>query len=302
MFSRFSSSAFLHRKAEEAAAALPPLKAAAEKAATTILSGDHHQKKSGTGEKFWQYREYTAGDPLQSIDWRASAKTDRLYIRQKEWQTTQTALFWVQNDLAMSYSSEKKRATKQEEATILALALAILMTKAGEQIGHLDGKMRPGRTENAIEKMGELILATQDPSPLPHPAKTIKPNSNLILIGDFLSPLPVLKDSLSQLATRTDSALLIQVLDPAELDLPFAGRVIFENSSHEKHHIQNVESIKEQYKERITHHLDDVKTICKKHRWHWLLHRTDTPLTTTLFDAWMMLTHEHFRQTERIAR
>ena len=75
-------------RAERDAAHLPDMQLRAEKAAQSIFNADHNQHKTGTGEKFWQYREYIFGDRPQDIDWRQSAKGDRIYIRQKEWQTT----------------------------------------------------------------------------------------------------------------------------------------------------------------------------------------------------------------------
>lgn len=286
------TSLMLHHKAEEAAAGLPALKAAAEKAAKSILTGEHTQRKAGTGERFWQYREYTPGDRIQDIDWRASARGDRLYIRQKEWQTTQTALFWVQNDDAMSFASANALPAKGEAAATLALALAILMTRTGEQVGLVSGAMRPGRTDNAIQRLGEHIIHPED-KPLPDSdGHGIKADSNLILIGDFLAPAADIERQLTPLLAATENAMIIQVLDPAEYDLPFTGRVVFEKSEQEKHHVANVESIRKDYKERVNAHLDEIRDMCRRHRWHWLLHLTERDIRDSLFDAWMMITHE----------
>lgn len=288
----------IHHKAEEAAAGLPALKAAAEKAAKSVLTGDHRQRKSGTGERFWQYREYTPGDRIQDIDWRASARGDRLYIRQKEWQTTQTALFWVQNNDAMSFASANNLSSKGETAATLALALAILMTRNGEQVGLLSGAMRPGRTDNAVQRLGEFLLMPDEKDmPDSHAQQKIKPDSNLILIGDFLAPAEDIEQQIAPLLAITENTMLIQVMDPAEIDLPFTGRVIFEENEQEAHHIANVESVREDYKKRIESHLASVKEMCRRHRCHWLLHVTDSEIRDTLFSAWMMISHEQTRYT-----
>lgn len=283
----------LHHRAEEAAAELPALRAAADKAAKSILTGEHAQRKSGTGERFWQYREYTPGDRIQDIDWRASARGQRLYIRQKEWQTTQTALFWVQNNEAMTYASRNELPDKAEEAATLALALAILMTGAGEQVGLLSGAMRPGRTGTSLQTLGEHMVVPDDEELPALQAQQIKTDSNIVLIGDFLSPIEDIEMQLSPIMAATENGMIIQVLDPAEYNLPFTGRIVFENGAKEKHHISNVESIRDDYKQRIDEHLAAVKKLCKQHQWHWILHTTDCPVRETLFDAWMMITHEY---------
>ena len=57
-------------EADKASAHLPSLMMQAEKVANGILHGDHALRKSGMGEKFWQFREYLPGDRPQDIDWR----------------------------------------------------------------------------------------------------------------------------------------------------------------------------------------------------------------------------------------
>jgi uncharacterized protein (DUF58 family) len=283
----------LRAEAEASAADLPALMARAEKAATSILNGEHRQRKAGTGEQFWQYKEYSSGDPISDIDWRASAKSDRLFIRQKEWQTTQSALFWIQNDSSMEYASSKAVPTKKWDAAGLALSIALLMIRAGEHIAPLKDNIRAGKTGLAIEKLAEAALLEDMQSLDKASDITIKENTNLVLIGDFLSPLDSLEKSFTSLSEKTGSAIIIQVLDPAELNLPFEGRIIFEDPHQQKHHIQNAAAIKDQYQKRITTHIDGLKELCKSHRFNWLLHQTGTKLEKTLFDAWLMLTHEY---------
>jgi uncharacterized protein (DUF58 family) len=283
----------LRAQAEASAAELPALMARAEKAATSILSGEHRQRKSGTGEQFWQYREYVPGDPISDIDWRASGKSDRLFIRQKEWQTTQTALFWIQNDKSMEYASSSTLPTKKWDAASLSLSIAILMIKAGEHIAPLTRNVRAGKTNLALEKLAETALL-ETAAPLKDaPISTIKDNVNLILAGDFLMPLDELESAFAMLSQKTASALIVQTLDPAELNLPFEGRFIFEDHNQQKEHIQNAGAIKDQYQDRINAHIEGVKALCKKHRFNWLLHKTGTKLEKTLFDAWLMLSHEY---------
>ena len=145
-------------KAEDAVAGLPGLVTTAEKAAASILAGGHTQRKPGMGEKFWQFRDYDVADRPQDIDWRQSAKGDRLFVREKEWQTTQTALLWCQRDAGMDYRSDDKLPKKQDAAMVLTLALGLLLSRAGEQIAPLEGSALPGRSELAIQKLGEALL------------------------------------------------------------------------------------------------------------------------------------------------
>ncbi|PJB73254.1 MAG: DUF58 domain-containing protein [Alphaproteobacteria bacterium CG_4_9_14_3_um_filter_47_13] len=281
----------VRHKAEESSAGLPGLISVAEKAATNILSGEHHQHKPGMGEKFWQYRDYDISDRPQDIDWRQSAKGDRLFVREKEWQTTQTALLWCQHNENMNYHSQDKLPKKQETAIILTLALGILLTRAGEQIAPLDGAALAGRSELSLQKLGEHIL--EDPTdslPTGHLRKIPK-RSSLFLIGDFLAPLEDIEACFARLAAASENAMVVQILDPAELTLPFSGRIIFEQSDNKaKYPVENAETIRTAYQEKLRRHLDAIKDLCHKYRWNWLLHTTDEDSRKTLFDAWMMMT------------
>ena len=72
-------------QAEAMAANMPPLLIAAERVAATFMSGLHGRRQAGPGEIFWQFRRYQSGDPVPGIDWRRSARSDLLYVREREW-------------------------------------------------------------------------------------------------------------------------------------------------------------------------------------------------------------------------
>ena len=226
----------LRRQAEEESAGLPALMAAAQKAAQSVLTGEHAQRKPGAGEKFWQFREYDPTDRPQDIDWRQSGKGDRIFVRQKEQQTMQTALFWCAGGAGMDYTSVATCPTKHESAAIITLALAIMMRHAGEQIGLLDGSSPPGRSDHTLQMIGHNLIKKSDES-CPH-AKLIPNNADVILCGDFLDTPETIEKIIAPIAARAGSGIVIQTLDPAEIDLPYAGRAIFENmGGAERHHI-----------------------------------------------------------------
>ena len=95
---------FQHR-AEQAAAALPPLLVAAERVAATVAQGVHGRRRVGQGETFWQFRQYQPGDAATRIDWRESAKSQRLYVRETEWEAAQSVWLWRDASPSMDYAS-----------------------------------------------------------------------------------------------------------------------------------------------------------------------------------------------------
>ncbi|MBU6472987.1 MAG: DUF58 domain-containing protein, partial [Alphaproteobacteria bacterium] len=73
-------------QAEALAAGLPPLQVAAERLASSVSLGVHGRRTAGMGETFWQFRRYQAEDPSTAIDWRQSAKSQHLFVREREWE------------------------------------------------------------------------------------------------------------------------------------------------------------------------------------------------------------------------
>src|SRR3546814_16205053 len=110
----------LRHRAEQLAATLPPLLVAAERVAATVAQGVHGRRRVGQGETFWQYRHYDFGDQPQSNDWRQSAKSDMLFVRQLEWEGAQSVWLWPYTPASMGWTSVRKPPINTEAADLLA--------------------------------------------------------------------------------------------------------------------------------------------------------------------------------------
>lgn len=296
----------LRQSAEDAITDLPSLRNAAEKVAANILQGGHAQHKAGGHEKFWQYREYQQSDRPQDIDWRQSAKTDHIYVREKERQNPQTAFIWCNRGKSMRFKSTHAKRSKLEAAQILSLAMALVFERADEQIGFLGGG-RAGRSELALSKIGQTLL---EPSEETLPDGKATSHSQLVLCGDFLTPIKAfpqkreslpylstdphlrgdaeeaLEDYLKRFASQGSKGVILQVLDPAEITLPYSGHVVFEGLDEAQHKIDNVASIRGEYQMRMERHIRAIKKLCADFGWIYALHKTDKPLDITLMKVW----------------
>ena len=275
--------AALRDRAELAAAALPPLLVAAERVAATVAQGVHGRRRVGQGETFWQFRQYEPGDAAQRIDWRESAKSMRLYVRETEWEAAQSVFLWRDGSASMDYSSAGYVAdgdwpTKRDRAELLLVALASLLVRGGERMSVLGSGMAPLSGRLALTRVAELMLRADLPGtglpafePLPRAAQ-------LVLFGDFLAPLDAVNAALARFAAAGLRGHLVQIVDPAEEDLPFDGRVRFEGVEEpEALVIGRVESLRTDYAERFRHHRDGLGTIARAFGWSFSWHRTDRP-------------------------
>ena len=121
-------------RAEALAARLPPLLVEAQRVAATVAQGVHGRRRVGQGDSFWQFRPFVTGDAASRIDWRQSARADRTYIRETEWEAAQTVALWRDGGPTMRWRSRAAETEKIARADLLLLALASLLLRAGEQV------------------------------------------------------------------------------------------------------------------------------------------------------------------------
>jgi uncharacterized protein (DUF58 family) len=269
----------LRVRAEGLAATLPALLVAAERVAATVAQGVHGRRRVGVGESFWQFRRYEAGDAATRIDWRQTAKSQAVFVRELEWEASQTVWLWRDASASMDWRSEASLPTKRERADLIVLALASLLTHAGERVG-LVGATRPASSGRADLAAMATSLARGEGPAEPVPAGTLLPrHCELVLVGDFLAPLPETQRLVATEAARPVRGHIVQVLDPAEATLPFAGRIRFEEveTAGEDVLVPRVEGIRQAYLERLQSHQEGLAALVRNAGWTFAVHRTDRP-------------------------
>jgi len=279
--------ASLRDRAEQVAATLPPLLVAAERIATTVAQGVHGRRRVGQGETFWQFRQYQPGDAAGRIDWRESAKSQRLYVRETEWEAAQSVWLWRDGSASMDYSSAAEIAggdwpTKCARAELILVALACLLVRGGERLSLLGSGMAPLSGRIALSRLVDLMehdgpQATSARAGLPVIEKLPRAGQ-LVLIGDFLGSLEATNEIVAGFAGAGLKGHLLQIVDPAEEDLPFDGRVRFEGiEEREDSVISRVEGIREAYAVRFQRHREGLQAIARSVGWSFGTHRTDRP-------------------------
>ncbi len=269
----------LRQSADILSGALPALMLQAEQIANTLSHGEHGRRRSGVGESFWQFRQYSPGDAANKIDWRQSAKSQSHFVRENEWQGAQSVWLWCDRSASMNYCSAFATHTKQARALVLSLALASLLMRGGERIGLLQrGGQPPASGRAAFSRLAEnMVLLPAGENDLP-PQLPLPRFARLVLVGDFLSPLEETAACVNGYAAKGVQGHLLQVLDPAEEDLPFTGRVRFEGMQGEGNlTVGRVEGLRSAYHHRIQQHQEGLRAICRAAGWSFASHRTDRP-------------------------
>ena len=270
-------------RAEALAATLPPLLVAAERLASSVSLGVHGRRKAGMGETFWQFRRYQSEDPAAIIDWRQSAKSQHLFVREREWEAAEAVWFWRDGSPGMRFKSEWAETSKIDRATVLTLALAALLVRGGERIALLGDGHGPGMGRPPLRRIAhELIDLAPSDAALPPDAHVTR-NAQFVWFSDFLSPLPEIETAIKRLARAGLSGHLVHIIDPAEEDFPFTGRTRFEAAGlRESEILGRAEGARASYQARFQAHCEALRAFTRRMGWSYLAHRTDKRPETAL--------------------
>lgn len=268
----------LKQRAEQLAASLPPLLVAAERVASTVAQGVHGRRRVGQGETFWQFRQYEFGDRPETIDWRQSAKSDRVFVRETEWEAAQSVWLWRDLSPSMDWRSGKDHPTKRERADLLTLALAALLMRGGEHVALLGLGGRPATGRSVLSRLAVNIERGDGPAGDCPPVLPLARYGHVVFISDFLAPLEAIDAAVRGYAESGLRGYLLQVLDPAEEALPYGGRVRFEGLEGEDPWLlSRVESVRGDYVARLTAQRAGLQALARSLGWAWSTHRSDQP-------------------------
>lgn len=276
--------------AESAAAGLPALLVAARRVADTVAHGVHGRRRSGPGETFWQFRRYMAGDAVERIDWRQTAKTDHVFVRESEWEAAQTVWLWRDRSPSMVWSSAPRLARKVDRAELLVVALASLLTRGGERVGLLGSTPRALHGRYAVNRLADLLYSREDPGLGVPPAARLGRHASVVLAGDFLGPLEETDAALRTIAAAGARGHLVHIVDPAEEGLPYAGRTRFEGLENEGALlVSRVENVRAEYRAVYADHVASLRDIARAYGWGYVEHRTDRAPELSLMALWLAL-------------
>jgi len=280
----------LRRKAEKLAQPYPTLLAEAERVAAVVAQGVHGRRRPGQGETFWQYRQYHSSDSAQSIDWRRSARGSQVYVRETEWEAANTVYFWRDGNAGMNWRSSDRLPTKQDRASVLSMALATLLMRGGERCSVLGESERPRSGRVGLERIS-MRLANSEGA-LKSIDASIPAHARLILTSDFLDGAEAWRAKLAKLSARPAKGVLLQIIDPAERDFPYRGRVKLRMPGSkllEPLIVGRAERAQAEYKEKFELHCEMMAQTARRLGWPLIVHTTDTPPNTALTALYVAL-------------
>ena len=283
---RHSAIAPRHQQgALELARRLPGLIAAAKEVAASVMHGVHGRRRAGVGETFWQFRPFSAGEPASRIDWRRSARDDRLYVREREWEAAHNVWLWIDRSASMAFVSDLAMQPKIDRALVLGLACADLLVRGGERVALL-GLTRPRAARDIAERLAQALLVDsgrgQTERELPA-CEALAPREQAVLIGDFLSPAADVIAAIEAIAGRGARGHVLMIADPVEESFPFAGHMEFVDPDNgARLRAGQAEDFRALYVTRLAEHRERIRAAATRRGWSFAVHRTDKPASAAL--------------------
>jgi len=259
---------------------MPALLVEASRVAQTVAHGIHGRRRAGPGETFWQFRQYGPSDAAPLIDWRRSASSDHLFIREREWEAAHTIRLWPDLSASMVFRSHLAAEPKRDRALVLAFAIGELLVEGGERVGLLGGAL-PSSSRHTVAKMALSLardLQQREAFPSLPQRATLSRFSECLLFSDFLDPPEELAAAFEHIAGQGVRGHLIHILDPAEETLPYHGRVEFSGvESSDRMLAPRAEDLRKAYSERLARHKEAIIGLARRLEWSYLMHHTDRP-------------------------
>ena len=201
------------------------------------LVGDSRSAIKGSGFEFDQIRDYSFGDDIRFIDWKASARTNKLLIKQYIEERSRTIFLVV--DVSQSSIFGSGAINKYNRIVELASVLALVAQHGKDHVGLLlfsdkvEEFIPAGSSLRHIHHIMERMLSCK-PQPsktdiskaLQHLLSVKKSDAIVFLVSDFIDD--ALDTYLAQAARKYD-LIAVRCLDTNEKIIPPVGFITVED-------------------------------------------------------------------------
>jgi uncharacterized protein (DUF58 family) len=264
------------------------------------MTGLHRARLHGSSIEFAEHKEYSPGDEIRHIDWKAYGKLDRYYVKQFEQESQLTVYLVLDASGSMEFAGGGLK--KLDYAATALAALAYLVIKQQDRVGlrvfgdrdvdvlvpargktsHLHdllavldqvmaggGRGDESPTE-ALERIGEL---------------TRRRRALIVLASDLFDTDDRTLGILRQLRAQRHDVVVLHTIDPHERTLPYEGLTVFESLERDHKLLVNPSAIRRDYLERMEAFLARVASRCAEGAVDYHLISTDRPIELTLLDV-----------------
>jgi uncharacterized protein (DUF58 family) len=264
-----------------------------------VMSGMHRSPYKGFSVEFAQHRPYVAGDDIRHLDWKVFGRSNKLYLKQYEQETSLDLVLLVDCSGSMNYGSRSfeeasgvGRATspsgsttwtKYDHATATAAAFAYMALRQGDRVGlgiYADSLVDAADRSSAQGTWRRIIsiLAHHPvgrPSDLGHVIdQTLGKLNNrclIVLVSDFFEDPARIRTALARIKHRAHDVIICQTVDRRERTFDFTEQAPFEGLEGEGRIRLDPRAVREEYLKIFNAHLERVQKIARGFGFDYLL-------------------------------
>jgi uncharacterized protein (DUF58 family) len=256
-----------------------------------FINGLHRSPNLGASMDFAEHRAYMPGDDLRRIDWRLFGRSDRYYVKEFEADTNTNLLLLL--DVSASMDFESGGISKLQYAKYLASCLGYFSSRQRDRIGLVT--FADGIVDYVPPSAKHLRIVLQTISrasasgqsnidnALGQIAEFARRRQIVVIISDLYDEPERVVRAVARLRNRGNDLIVLQVLDPAELDLPFDDAANFEDMETGEAIPVVPSLLREQYRTLMQEHTATLARRMREERIDYALFNTAQPLDHALF-------------------
>ncbi len=276
--------------APETLAQLAPFELRAKMIVEGVMSGMHRSPYQGMAVEFAQHRQYVAGDDLKHLDWKVYGRSDKLYLKQYQQETTLDVIVLVDSSASMGFgslavkrewggtiaSAAKNRWTKFDHATALAVAISYVCLHQQDRVGVgvFANELRTMVKRSSSRMQWRSIVNSLSGEPVEAATDIVKVTEQVlskinnralfIIISDLFDDAEAIRQSLARFRHRRHDVILLHTLDRQEMMFDFSQPAPFHGMENEGRLRVDPRALRQAYLDSIRAHADAVSTAALK--------------------------------------
>lgn len=246
----------------------------------SILTGRHASRLRGRGLNFEELRHYRPGDDIRTMDWKVTNRTGKPHVRVYTEERERRVQLLIDQRVSMFFGS--RRAMKSVVAAEIAALAAWRVVAAGDRLGGIvfdDHKCMaiPSRRSrdnviallsqlvksNAALKAGQQSREGQLNVALDTLLRSLSHDELVIYIGDGLG-WNDRSDELFKRITLHNDVIVINVYDPAEIDLPALPELVVSDGEMQISVSGNRDKLDERFRESYGEHISRLHAVLRR--------------------------------------
>ncbi len=256
-----------------------------------FINGLHRSPNLGASMDFAEHRAYMPGDDLRRIDWRLFGRSDRYFVKEFEADTNTDLLLLLDVSASMDFGSAG--IPKLQYAKYLASCLGYFSSRQRDRVGlvtFVDGIVDyvPPAAKHLPIVLQTIARATASgegsiDKALRQSAEHARRRQIIVIISDLYEDPERVVRAVARLRNRGNDLIVLQVLDPAELDLPYDDASNFEDMETGEAIPVVPSLLREQYRTLMQEHTATLTRLMREERIDYALFNTAQPLDHALF-------------------